>query len=270
LPEVSRHPTSKRGGLNTQVILYCKIEYSTDWQWFKDGTPLANSMNREELSLQLTISALGYYRCSGSGNGPHQNVFVHSLSAAVTVIGVSTFPVTLAFSKLLFTKSLQNPSSSDFQAISSNITEFLDGESLPSDPYVQVLDLREGSVVADTNFYVYNLNRLPKEYIDILLAALMEAGNNSNGFLNPDRIIINTAEMCFEQTIMGYTFPDTFVGETVDSKEECDETRKYYGQPVANNTCIGDGLTTAVWHPEPISNCGGEATAEDLLARIID
>ncbi|XP_033111997.1 adhesion G-protein coupled receptor G7-like, partial [Anneissia japonica] len=43
------------------------------------------------------------------------------------------------------------------------------------------------------------------------------------------------------------------------------------GQSVANITCIGNRLTTAVWHPEPmISDYGGVATAEDLLARIID
>ncbi|XP_071943681.1 adhesion G-protein coupled receptor G7-like [Antedon mediterranea] len=269
-PYVSRSPLSNRVTLYTTVSLYCKIDNSVDWQWFKDDVPITDSVNKEVLSVLMTFDALGYYWCSGSGVGLHSSIISTSFKAAQTIIGVSTFQVTLIFQELEFTESLQNPSSVDYQELSSTITAFLNDSSLPNNPYIQVRSLQAGSVIADFNFYVYMLDVSPKDYIDILLSSLLQVGINSNGYFDPNIINVKTAEMCFEDEYNGYTFPDTLVGHTAESEEKCDETKKDYGEPAANWTCVSDGLSTAMWYSTPeISECGGEATAEDLLARIV-
>ncbi|XP_071943652.1 adhesion G-protein coupled receptor G7-like [Antedon mediterranea] len=268
-PYVSRFPLSNRVTLYTTVSLYCKINNSVDWQWFKDDVPITDSINKEMLSIIMTFDALGYYWCSGSGVGPHSSIISTSFKAAQTIIGVSTFQVTLIFQELEFTESLQNPSSIDYQEISSTITAFLNDSSLPNDPYIQVRSLQAG-VIADFNFYVYMLDVSPKDYIDILMESLVQVGTNSNGYFDVNSINIKTAKMCFEVVYNGYTFPDTLVGHTTGSEEKCDVTKKDYGEPAAYWTCIGDWLSTAMWYSIPeISNCSGIATAEDILARII-
>ncbi|XP_033096234.1 uncharacterized protein LOC117100567 isoform X3 [Anneissia japonica] len=270
-PVFTVFPTSVKANLYKSIDLTCKVANSGDWQWYKDNVPLFSTKNLNRITVVMTIDNQGYYTCSGYGAGPHKDTLVNSSEVLFVVNGTYSFPASLTFNRM-FNESFSDTSSAAFKEESSFLNNFLSKDlSLNGDVSMQIRRLSLGSVIADINFYVLNSNASYEELSKSLTEELVRIGNNSNGLLDSENVVIQSTETCDgEKYGDQYTFPDASVGETVDSEETCDESKVYYRRRLANRTCNGDGFRPAYWGNHVIADCGPDATAEQLLKRLME
>ncbi|XP_071962407.1 uncharacterized protein [Antedon mediterranea] len=265
-------PNSVTANLYDSVEMICAVFNSDNWQWYKDGVSLVSTSNRESITVMVTIDNQGYYTCSGYGAGPHSATLFSSDGVPLLVQGISVIPVSMAFSKT-FTENLNDPSSTAFKDESSNITTFLNKELMldGGETFLQVRSFSEGSIISLVNFYVLlNANTSYSEFSEALTVELIRIGNNSDGYLLADMIVLSSTESCYEDVYDGlYAFPETQVDTIANSEETCDESKVNYLLPIATRACGGDGFSPAEWEDPAQTDCGPDATAEQLLDRIV-
>ncbi|XP_033101222.1 adhesion G-protein coupled receptor G2-like [Anneissia japonica] len=102
----------------------------------------------------------------------------------------------------------------------------------------------------------------------MLTQELIRIGNNSDGILNVDSIVIRSTVTCYGEVYGKFTFPDALVRQTVYSVEKCDEWTVNYELQKASRSCTGDGFSAAEWDEPVEADCGMNATTEQLLERL--
>ncbi|XP_033122131.1 uncharacterized protein LOC117121139, partial [Anneissia japonica] len=266
-PRFSVVPTPTEAALYGSISLTCNVSDSSNWQWYKDEVSLLATKNLHTITVKITIDNLGYYQCGGFGAGEHSGNLYFSNNVTLVANDIFVFPVALTYTGNNggYVDDLKKPTSTAYKYQSSIITNFLSSLSLNDDLIIRVRSFSNGSIIAYVNVYVVNAST---PYETLRKELRMTIGNHSNELLNVNSIVINSTETCHGGVYEGYTYPDAGVGETVNSTENCDDKKLNYFLPHSNRSCDGDGFSAAEWNNPIKTDCGPDATAEQLLERL--
>ncbi|XP_072026183.1 uncharacterized protein [Amphiura filiformis] len=266
-PRVLQDPRSQTSEAFETVRMTARFQNIEQIRWLHNSAPLSEFNDQSTLQIfRVAAGDEGYYHAVGIGT----NGQVETEKALLQINGLGIFPAGMTFDIFYDKEALLQIEQEIVTFIANGIEDSpkYSGDQAP----VPILnDTSPGSVKASMKIYQYNITQT--KYPDtrnVLVQVLLDIAYNSNGYLDPDSISVDSTVTCFESTWKSsyglVTFPTSLVGETVFSLENCPWYTRNDGEPIAYANCRSDLVSPA--ELVPINNCGGNLTVDEQLAKL--
>ncbi|XP_072025661.1 uncharacterized protein [Amphiura filiformis] len=266
-PEVVSHPQSQTTDAFERVELTASFNNIEQIRWLHNSAPLSEFNDQSTLQIfRVAAGDEGYYHAVGIG----PNGQVETEKALLQINDLGIFFASMTFNTPYEEETISQTEEEliDFLRNGFDASPRYSGDQRP-EPLLD--ETSPGSVKARMRIYQYNITKT--KYPDtrnVLVQALLDIAYNSNGYLDPDSIRVDSTVTCFESEWKSsygpVIFPTSLVGEIVFSLEDCPWYTRNDGEPIAYAECSSDFVSPAVLVPS--NNCGGNLTIDEQLAKL--